>query len=88
MPALAPTPRCGSRCRPYRCDPVWLVLAVPDTLAALREKTARLSAPEPISLGTIGFCYCDFHQMSDDEVINLLGRASRPIKRDRAWWMT
>jgi len=45
MPALAPTPRCGSRCRPYRCDPVWFVLAVPDTLAAWREKTARPSAP-------------------------------------------
>jgi len=22
----------------------------------------------PISLGAIGFCYRDFHQMSDDEV--------------------
>ena len=43
---------------------------------------------EPISLGAIGFCYRDFHQMSDDEVTNLLGRALRPIERDRAWWMT
>jgi len=42
----------------------------------------------PISLGAIGFCYRDFHQMSDDEVTNLLGPALRPIERDRAWWMT
>src|SRR6516225_4343964 len=53
MPALAPTPRCGSRCRPYRRDPVWFVLAVPDTLAAWREnifsavRCALSSAIEP-----------------------------------------
>jgi hypothetical protein len=43
---------------------------------------------EPISLGAIGFCYRDFHEMSDDKVINLLGGALRPIERDRAWRMT
>jgi len=42
----------------------------------------------PISLGAIGFCYRDFHQMSDDEVTNLLGRALRSIERDAARWMT
>jgi len=42
MPALAPTHRCGSPAG----RPVWFVLAVPDTLAALREKTARSAAPE------------------------------------------
>jgi hypothetical protein len=43
---------------------------------------------KPISLGAIAFCNRDLHEMSDDEVINLLGRALRPIERDRAWWMT
>jgi predicted phosphoribosyltransferase len=40
----------------------------------LREKPDEPICPEmPISLRAIGLCYRDFHQMSDDEVTNLLG---------------
>ena len=64
-------------------DPAWLVLAVPvappDTLAALREEADETVCPErPIALGAIGFYYRDFHQMTDDEVTDLLARAPRP----------
>jgi predicted phosphoribosyltransferase len=33
-------------------------------------------------------CYRDFHQMSDDEATNILGRALSPIEHDPARWMT
>jgi putative phosphoribosyl transferase len=66
-----------------RRDPAWLVLAVPvappDTLAALGEEANETVCPErPVALGAIGFYYRDFHQMSDDEVTDLLARAPRP----------
>jgi putative phosphoribosyl transferase len=64
-----------------RRGPARLVLAVPvapaDTLAELgmeADETVCLDAPQ--MLGAIGFCYRDFHQMSDAEVIDLLARAA------------
>jgi putative phosphoribosyl transferase len=66
-----------------RRNAAWLVLAVPvappDTLAALGEEADETVCPErPIALGAIGFYYRDFHQMTDDEVTDLLARAPRP----------
>ena len=63
-----------------RRNPARLVLAVPvappDTLANLGEEADETVCPEtPSGLGAIGFYYRDFHQMSDDEVTDLLARA-------------
>jgi len=60
-----------------RRGPARLVLAVPvaasDTLAALRMEADEAVCPErPIGLGAVGFYYRDFHQMSDDDVTDLL----------------
>jgi len=63
-------------------------LAVPTRSRLCARKWRGHLLREPISLGPIGFCYRDFHQMSDDEVTNLLGRALRSIERDAARWMT
>jgi putative phosphoribosyl transferase len=65
--------------------PSRLVLAVPvappDTLAALGEGADETFCLEmPIGLGSIGFFYRDFHQMSDAEVTDLLARAPRPAE--------
>lgn len=64
-----------------RRGPARLVLAVPvappETLAELgkeADETVCLDTPE--MLGAIGFYYRDFHQMSDEEVTDLLARAS------------
>jgi putative phosphoribosyl transferase len=70
-------------------NPAWLVLAVPvappDTLAALGEEADETVCPErPIALGAIGFYYRDFHQMTDDEVTDLLARAPRPAESGAA----
>jgi putative phosphoribosyl transferase len=72
-----------------RRNPAWLVLAVPvappDTLAALCEEADETVCPErPIALGAIGFYYRDFHQMTDDEVTDLLARAPRPSESGAA----
>jgi putative phosphoribosyl transferase len=72
-----------------RRNPAWLVLAVPvappDTLAALGEEADETVCPErPIALGAIGFYYRDFHQMSDDEVTDLLARAPRAAESGAA----
>jgi putative phosphoribosyl transferase len=69
-----------------RRAPGRLVLAVPvappDTLAALREEVDEVVCLEtPIELGAIGFYYRDFHQMSDDEVTDLLARSPQPSER-------
>jgi putative phosphoribosyl transferase len=63
-----------------RRGPAFLVLAAPvaaaDTLAALAseaDQTVCVAAPK--GLGAIGYYYEDFHQMSDDEVTDLLARA-------------
>ena len=62
-----------------RRGPARLVLAVPvappDTLAALREAADEAVCLEtPIELVAIGFYYRDFHQLSDEEVTELLAR--------------
>ena len=58
-------------------------LAVPvapaDTIEALRadaDEIVCLSAP--VFFGAIGFFYADFHQVGDEEVIDLLRRARAP----------
>jgi len=51
-------------------------VAPPETVAALRplvDDAVVLYAP--IDLGSIGFYYRDFRQLSDDEVIALLAQA-------------
>jgi putative phosphoribosyl transferase len=65
-----------------RRDPVHLVLAVPvsppETLAQLRnEANEAVCLETPPMLGAIGFYYRDFHQMSDEEVTDLLTRAEQ-----------
>ena len=69
-----------------RRAPAQLVLAVPvappDTLAALRESVDETVCLEtPAGLGAIGYYYRDFHQLSDDEVTDLLARARRGAER-------
>jgi putative phosphoribosyl transferase len=64
-----------------RRAPARLVLAVPvappETLAALgSEADEAVCLDTPSMLGAIGFYYRDFHQMSDAEVTDMLGRAS------------
>ncbi len=59
--------------------PKKLVLAVPvaptDTLAALRQEADDVVCLEDHEFfGAIGFYYMDFRQISDQEVIELLGR--------------
>ena len=70
-----------------RRGPAWLVLAAPvaaaDTLAALEgeaDETVCVAVPE--GLAAIGFYYEDFHQMSDEEVTELLARAPQPSHRE------
>lgn len=63
-----------------RREPKELVLAVPvaalDTVAKLRSEVDAIVCLEtPVDLGAIGYYYRDFHQVSDDEVIALLGRS-------------
>ena len=67
-----------------RRNPAHLVLAVPvpppETLAQLRkEADEAISLKTFIMLGAIGFYYRDFHQMSDEEVTDLLARAAQLI---------
>jgi putative phosphoribosyl transferase len=63
-----------------RRGPASVVLAVPvaaaETLAALAgEADEAVCVEVAIGLGAIGYYYEDFHQMSDDEVIDLLARS-------------
>ena len=65
----------SARCR----GPARLVLAVPvaapDTFARLAaEVDEAVCLQQPEDLGAIGFYYRDFHQLSDEEVVNLLTR--------------
>jgi putative phosphoribosyl transferase len=65
-----------------RRNPAHLVLAVPvappETLAQLRkEADEAISLKTFVLLGAIGFYYRDFHQMSDQEVTDLLARAAQ-----------
>lgn len=57
-------------------------VAPPETLEALRAEVDALvclETPEPF--GAIGAFYRDFHQLSDDDVVDLLARASRATDR-------
>lgn len=63
-------------------QPARLVLAAPvaapETLAALAgEADEAVCVATPAALGSVGYCYEDFHQMSDQEVRVLLGGAAR-----------
>jgi putative phosphoribosyl transferase len=65
-----------------RQKPARLVLAVPvappETVAELaRECDEVVCLAQPEGFGAIGYFYADFHQMSDDEVVDLLDRATR-----------
>ena len=67
-----------------RRNPAHLVLAVPvappETLAPFRkEADEAISLKTFVMLGAIGFYYRDFHQMSDEEVTDLLARAAQLI---------
>lgn len=66
-----------------RRGPARLVLAVPvappETLDAFREEADEVVCLQtPPALDAVGFYYCDFHQMSDAEVTDLLARAPHP----------
>ena len=70
-------------CAVRRRNPAHLVLAVPvappETLAEFRKEADETICLEtPDMLGAIGLYYRDFHQMSDDEVTDLLARAAQP----------
>ena len=65
-----------------RRNPAHLVLAVPvaspEALAQLRkEADEAISLKTFVMLGAIGFYYRDFHQVSDEEVTDLLARAAQ-----------
>ncbi len=69
-------------------QPKKLILAVPvaptDTLAAMRQDADDVICLEDHQIfGAIGFYYRDFSQVSDDEVIEILGRFP-PQKPDQA----
>jgi putative phosphoribosyl transferase len=79
--ATGATMRVALRATRHR-NPDWLVLAAPvaapDTLAVLSEEVDEtVCVLAPADLGAIGYYYADFHQMSDDEVTDLLARAAR-----------
>ena len=64
-----------------RRGPAHLVLAVPvappDTLAALRaEADETVCLETPRAFGAVGAFYEDFHQTSDEEVVELVARAA------------
>jgi putative phosphoribosyl transferase len=65
-----------------RRNPAHLVLAVPvaspEALAQLRKEADEvISLKTFIMVGAIGFYYRDFHQVSDEEVTDLLARAAQ-----------
>jgi putative phosphoribosyl transferase len=62
--------------------PARIVIAVPvappDTVAALRREVDDVVClAQPEMFGAIGYFYRDFHQLSDDEVIDALDQAAR-----------
>ncbi|MFQ5774970.1 MAG: phosphoribosyltransferase [Kiloniellaceae bacterium] len=66
-----------------RAAPERLVLAVPvappDTIRALRAEADEIEClSTPGVFGAISVFYADFHQVGDDEVIDLLARAAGP----------
>jgi len=66
-----------------RRKPRRLVLAVPvappDTLEVLKAEVDELICLEtPLEFGAIGYFYFDFQQVTDEEVVKLLGQAKAP----------
>lgn len=66
-----------------RAGPERLVLAVPvappETVEALRAEADEIVCLSmPAAFGAISMFYADFHQIGDEEVIDLLNRAARP----------
>jgi predicted phosphoribosyltransferase len=62
--------------------PARIVIAVPvappDTVQALRREVDDVVClAQPEVFGAIGYFYRDFHQLSDDEVIDALDQAAR-----------
>jgi len=79
--ATGATMRVALRAVRYR-NPARLVLATPvgppETIEAFRNEADEVVCLEtPAALGAIGLYYRDFHQMSDDEVTDLLARAAQ-----------
>jgi len=63
-----------------RAGPKRLILAVPvappETIERLRAEVDEIVCPQsPKPFGAIGLFYAEFHQLSDDEVVDLLQRA-------------
>ncbi|HSJ96799.1 MAG TPA: phosphoribosyltransferase family protein, partial [Myxococcota bacterium] len=69
-----------------RRGPARLILAVPvappetvESLAAEVDEVVCLATPSPF--GAIGYFYDDFRQVEDEEVREILGRATVPLER-------
>jgi putative phosphoribosyl transferase len=55
-------------------------VAPPDTVNAMRSQVDDLICPlQPRHFQAVGFFYDDFHQVEDDEVVRLMGEASRIV---------
>ncbi len=72
-----------------RAAPKRLVLAVPvaapESMTELeREADDCIALTTPAGLGAIGCCYADFHQVADEEVVELLARALPPTEKPPA----
>jgi putative phosphoribosyl transferase len=85
--ATGATTRAGLRATRMR-NPKRLVLAVPvapsDTLAEMRGEADEVVCLEDYpQFGAIGYYYSDFRQVSDEEVIEILGRFPVPRRTTR-----
>ena len=83
--ATGATTRAALRATRMR-QPDKLVLAVPvgptDTIAAMREEADEVVCLEEYEIfGAIGYFYDDFHQITDQEVIDILARFARSRSR-------
>jgi len=70
-----------------RAEPHDITVAVPvappETVDALRSQVDDLICPlQPRHFQAVGFFYDDFHQVEDDEVVRLMGEASRIVTTD------
>lgn len=65
-----------------RRGPGALVLATPvapqDALEALRKEADDVVCLEDLTMGSVGASYADFHQLNDDEVVDMLERLAPP----------
>jgi hypothetical protein len=55
MPALAPIPRPGSRCRPYRCGPVWRPRGAGHALGFAQENGEAVCRGSRLVSGQLAF---------------------------------